>query len=196
MTTPYRLNLDKKTLPILLSKGLPSSVAAIDRLDFKPTTFTSAIEGLKPKTFTLAKQLKMFDDFMDSPMAPKTYCIVSAPNDSQAKWLAAFMMQTALKTKGNHDPMPIWHNLLAGFSNPLIDDRIKTSCLVLNNVGTESTAPKLEKLRDCLETFDNIPKIVVATGCDPFMFFTKHLYLPVNSVFYLTKEIVKRTIIS
>jgi hypothetical protein len=196
MTKPYKLSLHENTLPQLLSKGLPSSVVAVRNLEFRPTTFTSAIEGLKPRTFTLAKQLKMFDDFMDNPMLPKTYCIVSAPNDSQAKWLAAFMMQTALAAKGKHDPMPIWHNLLAGFANSLVDDKAKTSFLILNNVGTTSTAPKLEKLRDCLETFDNIPKVVIATGCDPFEFFTKYMYLPVNSVFYMTKEIVKRTIIS
>lgn len=180
----------------MLSKGLPGQVFYMPAMEFNPTTFTSAIEGLKPKTFNKSKQIKMFEEFLEDPLVAKTYCIVSAPNDSQAKFLAAFMMQTALKAKNKFDSSPIWHNLIGGFHNPLIEDKVKTNFLILNNVGTTSTAPKLEKLRDCLETFDSIPKVVIATGCDPFEFFTRHLYLPVSSVFYLTKSIVNKTIIS
>ena len=162
--------------------------------EFLPTSFTSDIEGLKPKVFNRAKQLAMFDEFLAHPFRPINCCLVSAPDDGRAKLLAAFMMQHALAHHSSHVSLPLWVDLTGGFDNPLLVNKSKPSLLVLNNVGTMSTQPKMEKLRDILECYSDVPRIVVATGCDPYMFFLRHLYLPVHSLAYITNESVKKVV--
>lgn len=194
MTT--KIKLESKLLPILRDRGMNGSVLRQQPFDFKPVTFTSNVEGLKPKMFSSKKQQAWFDEFLEDPFIPRTYCLVSAPNDGQAKLLAAFMMQYAALHTNSRVALPLWHDLTGGFNNTLIDSRNGraqgASMLILNNVGATSTQPKLEKLRDVLETYTDIPKIVVATGCDPYMFFTKFLYLPIHALVYLTTAAIKR----
>lgn len=193
-----KIKLEERVLPILKNRGMNRSVLASKPFEFKPISFTSNIEGLVPKMFKAKKQLKWFQDFLDNPFEPRSYCLVSAPNDAQAKLLAAFMMQHAAVHGSRTQALPLWHDLTGGFNNPLLNEKnVKASncsLLVLNNVGAQSTQPKLEKLRDIIESYPGIPKVIVATGCDPFMFFTRHLYLPVHALAYLTNNTVKKNI--
>lgn len=194
MTT--KIKLQDKLLPILRDRGMNGSVLRQRPFDFKPSSFTSNIEGLKPKLFSFKKQVQWFEEFLEDPFVPRTYCLVSAPNDGMAKLLAAFMMQHAALNMHSRVALPLWHDLTGGFNNTLIDSKNAraqgASMLIMNNVGSQSTQPKLEKLRDILETYTDIPKIVVATGCDPYMFFTRYLYLPIHALAYMTTEAVKR----
>ena len=70
----------------------------------------------------------------------------------------------------------------------------KPSLLVLSNVPSNSTNVKLEKLRDILESYSSVPRIVVTTGEDPITFFNQKLFLPLNYACYLTTSLVKKTI--
>lgn len=197
MADATKIKLNEKLLPMLKNRGMNRSVLAQRPFEFRPTSFTSTVEGLKPKLFNAKKQLEWFEDFLDDPFAPRNYCLVSAPNDAMAKALAAYMMQHAMQRGGSRTALPLWHDLTGGFANQLLDGNsqaIGASLLVLNNVGATSTQPKLEKLRDILETYTDIPKIVVATGCDPFAFFTKYLYLPIHALAYMTTGIVKKSV--
>lgn len=194
----YKIKLKEKALPLLKNRGMNRSVLAQRPFDFRPVSFTSQVEGLKPKLFTAKRQIDWFEDFLDDPFKPRNYCLVSAPNDGMAKMLAAFMMQHALARSDSRTALPLWHDLTGGFTNPLLSEgsnkAIGASLLVLNNVGATSTQPKLEKLRDVLETYTDMPKVVVATGCDPFAFFTKYLYLPIHALAYMTTNIVKKSV--
>ena len=189
-----RIELDPGNLMILKNRGMNWSVKLQAPFDFEPSTFTSNIEGLKPKQFSKAKQLEMMEDFLEDPFKPVSYCLVSAPNDGMAKLLAAWMMQYAMHKAKSRSNLPLWVDLMGGFDNKWINQRANASLLVLNNVGTTSTQPKMEKLRDLLETYTEIPRIVVATGCDPYAFFTQYLYLPLHKLAYLTTSAVKRTV--
>lgn len=197
MADAYKIKLKEKALPLLKNRGMNRSVLAQRPFEFRPISFTSTVEGLKPKLFQAKKQIDWFEEFLDDPFQPKSYCLVSAPNDGMAKMLAAFMMQHALARSDRMTALPLWHDLTGGFTNPLIernDKAMGASLLVLNNVGATSTQPKLEKLRDILETYTDIPKVVVATGCDPFAFFTKYLYLPIHALAYMTTGLVKKSV--
>lgn len=190
MTHSIKLNPDN--LSILKGRGLNWSVLTQKHFTFSPVSFTSEIEGLKPRSFTRQKQLGMMEDFLATPFAPRNFCITSAPNDGMAKLLAAWMMQHALERRPVHSSLPLWIDLLGGFDNKYVTNKVGASLLVLNNVGTDSTQPKMEKLRDIMETYTDIPKIVVAHGCDPYMFFQRYLYLPLNGLAYITTSAVKR----
>jgi hypothetical protein len=190
----HKIKLEEGMVSLLRNRGMNGSALAQRPYDFRPVSFTSDIEGLKPKTFSSQKQLAMFESFLADPFAPRNYCIVSAPNDSMAKLLAAYMMQYAVKQAKTRATLPLWVDILGGFENKLVQNHIGSSLLVLNNVGATSTQPKIEKLRDIIETFPDIPKIVVATGADPYAFFTKYLYLPLHGLAYLTNNTVKRVV--
>jgi hypothetical protein len=196
MAEPIKIKLQDSLVPLLRNRGMNGSVFRQRPFDFKPVSFTSHVEGLKPKQFTSKKQREWFEEFLADPFEPRTYCLVSAPNDGQAKLLAAFMMQHASIHASSRVALPLWHDLHGGFSNPLLNDNNAkaqgASMLVLNNVGATSTQPKIEKLRDVLETYTDIPKVIVATGADPYAFFTKYLYLPIHALAYMTTEMVKR----
>jgi hypothetical protein len=192
--------LDVKYRAIMKNRGMNGSVLAQRPFSFKPASFTSNIEGLKPKLFSQKQQVDWFNEFLENPFEPKAYCVVSAPNDGQAKLLAAYMMEYAVRKSPSATALPMWHDLTGGFTNTLFNERNRpsqnVSLLVLNNVGASSTQPKLEKLRDILEVYSSIPRIVIATGCDPFVFFTKFLYLPIHSLAYLPNGLVKKSVIS
>lgn len=189
-----KIKLDEGMVGLLRNRGMNGSALAQRPFDFRPVSFTSDIDGLKPKSFSSQKQLTMFEGFLANPFAARNYCLVSAPNDSMAKLLAAFMMQHAIKHAKTRATLPLWVDILGGFENKIVQNHIGASLLVLNNVGATSTQPKIEKLRDIIETYPDIPKIVVATGADPYAFFTKYLYMPLHGLAYLTNNTVKRVV--
>ena len=190
----HKIQLEKENIALLLNRQMNYSVLAQRPFILTPTSFISQIEGLKPRSFSFVRQLQWIEDFLDNPWAARSHCIVSAPHDGQAKLLAAWMMQYALVNNPDNKALPLWHDLFQGFDNPLMKDRSGASLLVFSNIGQDSTPTKLEKLRDLLEFYSDVPKIVVATGCDPFQFFTRKLYLPIHSVTYLTNSLVKKTL--
>ena len=188
-----RVKLNPKYLSVLQNRGMNKGVVYLKPFRFRPTGFVSEIEGLKVKTISQARQIAWFNEFLEDPYRPKAYCLVSAPHDGQAKLLAAYMMQEAFRRSRQGESLPYWHDLTASFTNPMLKDHTSASMIILNNVGVNSTTAKLEKLRDLLEAYSDKPRIVVATGCDPFAFFTKTLYLSLNACAYMTTNLVKKT---
>lgn len=187
-----KIKLEANYIPILRNRGLNAGVLRQAPFSLTPTSFTAAIEGLKAKVFNRQKQLDMFESFIDSPFEPINYCLASAPDDGKAKLLAACMMQHALINHDSRTALPLWVDLTGGFDNPLIVNRVKPSLLVINNVGIASTQSKLEKLRDILEVYSDIPRITVVTGTDPYTFFMRTLYLPIHALMYLTNTSVTK----
>jgi len=189
--TDFRIKLDLKHEGLMMNRGMNYAAKLQKPFTFNPQSFTSSVSGLKPKVIKREVQLQHFREFLDEPFRPVTYCLVSAPNDGMAKLLAAYMMQHAIINHGQ--TLPVWHDLTQSFKNPLLEDGTRASLLVLNNVGTAATPTKLEKLRDILTHYADIPRIVIATGCDPFAFFTQCLYMPMNACAYMTTDQVKKS---
>lgn len=187
-----KIKLDPKYLGVLENRKMNYSAKLQKPFVFRPVSFTSDVPGLKPKHISRDRQLLMFQEFLANPFIPQTYCVVAAPNDGMSKLFAAYLMQQAIIKREPGVSMPLWHDLDQSFKNPLLEDSARASLLVLSNVGAESTPTKIEKLRDILTHYADIPRIVVATGCDPFFFFTRHLYMPMHSCAYMTTDQVKK----
>ncbi len=190
-TSDIKIKLDPKHEGLMMNRGMNYAAKLQKPFVFSPQSFTSSVPGLKPKVIKRETQLRHLEEFLDDPFRPVTYCLVSAPNDGMAKLLAAFMMQHAIINHGQ--TLPVWHDLTQSFKNPLLEDNVRASLLVLNNVGNSATPTKLEKLRDILTHYADVPRIVIATGCDPFAFFTQHLYMPMNACAYMTTDQVKKS---
>lgn len=119
---------------------------------------------------------------------PYTMVIASNPNDQRAKLCAAYVMAQAVKLKLTTVgikmgmELPMWHWVSGSFADKLRDNPgdHKPSMLVLSNIMIDSTNVKLEKVRDLLHQFADIPRIVVVTGCDPVAFVNTKLRVAVQ----------------
>lgn len=149
--------------------------------------------GLRPVTVSAKKQLKNIQSLYEDPFKSfKCVCITSYPSDLVAKRLAIWIMDRAMtlyyKRTANQTMTltpPLWHTVYGGYKDKLRDGDEKPSLLVLSNITVDSTAYKLETVRDLLEKYHYIPRIVVAAGTDPLTMFRTKLWYPTDAVFYL-----------
>ena len=188
MTETHKIKLDQSMVPLLRSQGMNWAASAQKPFDLSPTSFTATVEGLKPRSFPRAKQLAFIQSFLESPHGPGCFGLASNPTDGKAKLLAAWMMQHHYRSGGT---VSKWYDVTGGFDCPLLEEKANISLLVLNNVAPDSSQTKKEKLRDLLEVYADIPKIVVVNGCDPFTFFTVHMRMALQGLCYMTNASVK-----
>jgi hypothetical protein len=187
---PIQIRLKPKYHQQLLARGMNRLALAVRPFRLKPSSFTAQIEGLKPKHIDSEQQIEWYSKVLENPFKPWCFCITSDPNDRMAKLAAAFIMQRAIRMSS--DRMPLWHDIMGTFDNPIVSEEVsRPSLLIISNVLPNSTAVKFEKLRDILEYHSKIPRIIVSAGEDPFTFFQKHLYYPLNGCVYLRSGIVK-----
>lgn len=156
------------------------------------TKFEPTIPQTSNKIVSVNKQIAMLERIVTNPLRGNyTACISSFPTDAKAKALAIQVMQTAILTHQKHRKpgrsLPYWHRIFGGLGDPLRDKNIQEvpSLLILSNITVDSSANKLEKVRDLLEKYNNIPRIVVIAGVDPFTFFGAGIHFPLNYGVYL-----------
>lgn len=191
---PQHIRLSADYQKQLISRGMPRDVLRNRpfELNSHVTTLVSEVEGLKRRRVLKSSQLDHFTNVCQKPFSsPYLYIIGSQPNDGKAKQVAAFIMELATKgqLQGKHTrstrgrQLPLWHMMTGGWHDRLRDGADdQPSLLILSNVTVTSTNAKLEKLRDLLEMYNHIPRVVVMTGEDPMSFANTKLFLPVNHV--------------
>lgn len=163
---------------------------ALTRISPKPIDWLPDETVLKP--MSIARQIKSADSLMNNPLRGNSItCIAGHPSDVRAKVIAANIFNRAIELQmegaAKGKAYPLWHKLYGGFSDKLrdSDDLDPCSMLFLSNISIDSTAPKLEKLRDLLEKYDNIPKVVIVNGCDPITFFASKVRMPLRHAIYV-----------
>lgn len=196
---PLKFKFDTARQKLLMSRGADRTCFAHAREAF---TVEESFLRIKPKlermvirkSITVKTQLSALERIMAHPTHGSPIIgIGSFPSDLRAKMLAINIMDQAITSqnaKGRRNPShyPLWHKVFGGFGDPLLDnrqDRQPMSMLIISNVGTDSTSPKIEKVRDLLERYDNIPRIVLVHGSDPLEFFLTKLRMPMSYGFYL-----------
>lgn len=191
------VQLEDKTTRALTNRGLPKDMlrARPFPLEQHLITIESKVDGIKTRRVPKISQILHLEKFMQHPfVAPQIISISSFPNDGKAKMLAAYMMQTAYNSHiagrfrlTKNRQLPLWHTLYGGFYDELRDGKKdeKPSLLVLSNITHMSTQVKLEKLRDLLEKYNDIPRIIVSTNEDPITLANTKLLISVNTAFYL-----------
>ena len=149
-------------------------------------------ESFDLKSISVKKQIAALDSLLNHPLKGSGItCITSFPSDVRAKVIAANIVNRAIdqQIKGavRGKAYPLWHRLYGGFNDTLRDAKDLDPCslLVLTNIGPDSTQQKLEKLRDLLERYDSIPKIVVVNGSDPVTFFAEKVRMPLKYALHI-----------
>lgn len=201
---PLRFKFDTMRQKLLISRGADRSCFAHARDSF---TVEDSLLRMKPKiegmlirkAITVKTQLSAIERLHDHPIHGSPIIgIGSFPSDLRAKMLTLNIMNWAMEYqmgRGRRNPShyPLWHRVYGGFGDPLLDNQQPMSMLIISNVGLDSTAPKIEKVRDLLVRYDNIPRIVLTHGCDPMQFFLQKMHLPMSMGFYLGAD--SRTVV-
>lgn len=172
--------------------------------ELEPERITSKAGNGKVRTIKPAKQLELLEKHSNALMSNFTFCISSGTTDSTAKFVAAWMYLRLMKeyqkraTKSDFvRGKPAWHIVTGSFKDELRDDRksgkSKPAALILTNVPHDATNIKLEKVRDLLEMYNDIPRIVVTTGMDPVEFFSSKLSYPLNGAVMIASKSRRRS---
>lgn len=182
---------------LLISRGVPQHDLPLKstKIDVAESlvTIEPNVPNIMSRNVSVLKQYKVLKSYIEHPLrGSHTICISSFPSDLKAKHLAIHLMSIACEQHraGHHKPgraLPLWYRVYGGFSNPLIDKPVQEvpSLLIISNVGTSSSQLKIEKVRDLLEKYSEIPKIVVTGGEAPCNLFANKFHYALRAGIYL-----------
>lgn len=147
---------------------------------------------LQKETVLIGKrrQSQDFKQLWDDPyLGPYTLCISSSPSEVMAQMTAMRLFLRAIAATRKHSlpGVPRWHTIYGGWGDKLRDEERdrEINFLVLDNVVSDSTATKIEKLRDILKRYGDIPKVIVTSSESPIDFMSTTLKMGVNFALWL-----------
>lgn len=129
------------------------------------------------------KQLQLAGKLLDNPLkADGIHVVSSFPNDTRAKIFALHVFRNAFEDSLPTSRKPRWVTL---YGDKFDYERLRNqrpNLIVLSNVVLDSTPYKMERLRDILSMFGDIPRIIVTGGSiDPTEMFNNRLYMECQS---------------
>jgi hypothetical protein len=138
------------------------------------------------RTLTVKKQYEVAQKIIENPLHGSPIIAISSfPTDLRAKQLAIMIMRNAIiktnsmKIKRDY---PLWRKIYGNYKEPLRDgELLPIGMLILSNLNDELSITKLEKLRDVLEMYTSIPRVVVMGVHDPISFFANRLQLTLTA---------------
>lgn len=184
---------------LMLSRGLDRLVLANKRttyvLEESVTAFKPIVDSVKTRPLNPKKQITVGLKLLSNPLKGSgVFVINSFPSDLRAKIFASCVMSSACEqhrdmapTKRKGKSAPVWARLMGnGDFNQINHLReMRPSMLILSNINETASNSKLERLRDIIDAFDDIPRIVVTAGQDPITFMMKRVQYPLSGVMRL-----------
>lgn len=185
----------------LVARGVPmlDILECKGRLDLEESIIKidQSIERIPVKIISPAKQMRALRSILKHPYDRKPYTlgISSYPTDQKAKQLAIHLMAIAIQAQQERPvkgrAMPMWHRVYGGFGDALRDKEstdLMPSMLFIANLTDMSQPNKVEKVRDLLEKFSHIPRVVISGGESPVGIFANKLRSPLTAGIYLGPE--------
>lgn len=157
---------------------------------WEPSAFVIESQRLDNKIVEASVQRESLERFQLDPSSPMIYIVAGNPDDSKAKYFAAYLAYLH-KVKMQHRADIHWEAVFGGFENALLRKDIEPSMLIISNLAENSTAVKIEKTKDLLERWPNIPRVVVCSGEDPISFAATKLYVPCHGLAYFGSNLSK-----
>lgn len=187
-----RLNFDKDIEKLMISRGLDKLVLANKRTSFDLadaiTPFKPSVDGVKTRPFSHKKQFDTCLRLLDHPLRGSgVYVINSFPTDLRAKLFAAQLMakactdhrdQNAQQRRGCTSPLWVRVNGFNDFNQMALIKEQKPCLIIFSNITESATPQKVERLRDLIDNFDTVPRIVATTGSDPITFMMRRIQYP------------------
>lgn len=173
-----------------LQSIIPGRVWAIPAFEFDGISFTPSTDMLNPKIYGRKVQEQSLGLFIKKPNRPQTYICSSQPDDSHASLLAAFLVEQHIKKVKNNNV--VWEHLNTFYNSQLsLDQSAKPTMLVISTCYENMTFSRIERVRDIVNAFYDIPKIIVASGIDPISLAAYKLHIPVHAIYYSEDPIMK-----
>lgn len=176
-----------------LERGLelPAHIWRERAFNFDPQTFALTDERLQSKLIQSEVQSDSLERFEKDPTLPVVYAVASEPHDMKALYFAVYLVQTLLENVSGFKRVH-WERVYSDFKNDMLYADAKLSMMVLSNITSNSSPVKLEKVRDLLDAYSDIPRVVVIAGEDPITFMSRKLFYKTNSIFFHSGALVKR----
>jgi len=195
---------DTARVKLLKSQGVDGTALQVMRqpflLDDALVSITPMVPKWLPEDYPIPKtsvrrQVETCYRLLSNPLHGSPIIgIGSMVTDERAKFMAMNIMNAAIdqQRSGSHKGkmLPVYHRVMGGFHDELLAEKTRRniSMLIIANVGIDSTQLKIEKVRDLLEKYDNIPRIVVVNGCDPVSFFAEKMRMPMQFALMLNSK--------
>lgn len=105
---------------------------------------------------------------------PYTFCVSSPGHDGYAKFIGCWWFLKWIEQQQKTSlARPVWHQIDGGYYDRLRDTKVNCSGLIITGVVKGSSSIKVEKLRDVLEKYQNVPKVVLTSDESPLEFFER-----------------------
>ena len=173
-----------------LRSVVPNYIWRCRPFKFRPPSFAVESDRLKTRLVDEDVQYKSLENWEANPSTPLLYGVAGAPDDEQALYFAAWLVYLHMKKRPG--AVVVWETLTSGFKPTKAETSLEyPSLLVVTNLTIDSTSHRIEKARDLLTQYQDIPRIVVCAGQDPISFFSTRLYLPIHSLAYFLEDSVR-----
>lgn len=188
------VKLNEGFTKLLKHRHIPSPL--IDMKSFEVKQFIKEIKykGTNGFSKTVSKKMQLdhYKETLENPLSNGyVYCISSEYNTQRASYVAFEIIVNAIdehmQFTGDKGDLPIWHYVIGGFKDKFRDRDINETpaLIVLDGCYKDASDIKIEKARDILELYYDIPRIILTTGIDPLTFMYERMYSPVNRVLHL-----------
>lgn len=175
----------------VLRSVVPGHVWRTRAFKFKPVSFVVESDSLKDRIIDDDIQEESLLRWQKDPTLPVLYSVSGSPDDSKAKLFAAYLAYGHLAKLGVRAHIE-WVTLFGGWDQPkVVTGNTKPTLLIISNLTIDSTAFRIERARDLLEMFPDIPRIVISCGTDPISFCSMKLRVPVHSLAYFLESQVR-----
>lgn len=170
---------------------VPGYVWTVKEKRILPTTFYPEAKRLdQSKVFSSQMQKTLFERFCRYPNRAQTYIVSSDPDYMHASYFAARLVSIYLKKYGAQAASGIvWHTINKLADQPVLSI-LQPKFLIISTVYAESSQYRIEQVRDLLDKYWSIPKVLIASGIDPISLASNTLHVPVHSIYYHASSLV------
>jgi hypothetical protein len=153
-------------------------------------------DAARESKITKNQQLDAFEQALTEPLdKPGTWIIGSKATELRARAATLTLFRAALnqyrKNGDSNFSYPLWHIVFGGYKDTLRDASIRdnTCFLVIDNVAINSTSDKVEKIRDLIAMYPNIPKVVIVSGANPIQYSQEVLHVSISGLLYFGEKV-------
>lgn len=182
----------------LLGLGAPSSAFCPKPFDLVKSLcqIDSVVPKVNARKLTVVKQFERYKKIFASPISSAYVMTISSfPSDTVGRYVAMTLFEKAYseymlyntevgRNRFKSVGPPIWHRIYNNYESSFIDNEQSTCFLVLSGVTSDATQLKRDKLRDILDKYDTVPRVVVTASDDPVSFASNTCFHS-NSYLYL-----------
>lgn len=167
----------------LLNLGVPISAFSNTQFSLNECVckVSANVRMVNARKLSVDRQLCKFNSVYGSILDTNYIAVLSSfPSDTVSRHVALSMLSASyvqfLKHKRERDKRfkflgpPTWHRIYNTYKSPMIDTKRNCCFLVISGVSSDSTQLKKDKLRDILEAYDHVPRVVVTSSIDPVSF--------------------------